>query len=46
MNTEKKIPTYATSSGLDLDIIIDEYTPYIKKVIDNMVGNNLNIEDK
>ena len=33
-------------NNIDLDEIVDEFTPYVKKVIDNMVGNNLSYEDK
>ena len=33
-------------NGINLDEIIDEYSPYVKKVIDNMSGNNLSFEDK
>lgn len=33
-------------NGINLDEIIDEYSPYVKKVIDNMAGNNLSFEDK
>ncbi len=31
---------------MNLDEVIDEFTPYVRKVIDNMVGNNLSYEDK
>ena len=33
-------------NSINLDEVIDEFTPYVKKVIDNMVGNNLSYEDK
>lgn len=33
-------------NSINLDEIIDEFTPYVKKVINNMVGNNLSYEDK
>ena len=33
-------------NSINLDEIIDEYSPYVKKVIDNMAGNNLSFEDK
>ena len=33
-------------NGINLDETIDEYSPYVKKVIDNMAGNNLSFEDK
>ena len=31
---------------IDIDKIVDEYTPYLRKVIQNMVNNNLSEEDK
>ena len=34
------------TNQIDLDRIIDEYTPYVKTVINNMVGDNLSYEDK
>lgn len=33
-------------NSINLDEIIDEFTPYVKKVIDNMAGGNLSYEDK
>ena len=33
-------------NSINLDEIIDEFTPYVKKVIDNMAGKNLSYEDK
>ena len=33
-------------NSINLDEIIDEFTPYVKKVIDYMVGINLSYEDK
>lgn len=33
-------------NSINLDEIIDEFTPYVKKVIDNMAGDNLSYEDK
>ena len=33
-------------NNINLDEIVDEFTPYVKKVIDNMAGNNLSYEDK
>ena len=44
---KKKIMNdYIVNNKLDLDLVIDDYTPYITKVINNMVGNNLTREDK
>ena len=37
---------YIIDEELDLDRIVDDYTPYIRKVIQNMVNNNLSEEDK
>ena len=42
----KIITEYVVNNKLDLDSIIDDYTHYINKVINNMVGNNLNVLDK
>ena len=33
-------------NNIYLDDIVDEFTPYVKKVIDNMAGKNLSYEDK
>ena len=33
-------------NNIDLDEIVDEFTPYVRKVIDNMAGSNLSYEDK
>ena len=30
----------------DIDELIDKYNPYIKRIIYNMVGDNLSYEDK
>ena len=42
----ESINKYIINNELDLDSIIDNYTHYINKVINNMVGNNLTIQDK
>ena len=34
------------NNSINLDEIVDEFTPYVKKVIDNMAGENLSYEDK
>ena len=31
---------------IDMDKIVDDYTPYLRKVVQNMVNNNLSEEDK
>ena len=46
MNKISKLNNYMNNKTLDLDRIIDEFTPYIKTVINNMVGDNLSFEDK
>ena len=43
---EKKLENYITNKSINLDRIVDEYTPYLRKIIQNMVGNNLTEEDK
>ena len=43
---EKEIKNYIKENKIDLDKIVDDYTPYIKKVINNMVNDNLSEEDK
>jgi len=43
---KKEIENYIINGNIDLDRIIDEYTPYVRKVIQNMVNNNLSEEDK
>ena len=43
---QKKLEDYILDGNIDLDRIIDEYTPYIKKIIQNMVNDNLTEEDK
>lgn len=46
MKEKKDIENYIINGNIDLDRIIDEYTPYVRKVIQNMVNNNLSEEDK
>ena len=33
-------------NNINLDEIVDEFTPYVRKVIDNLAGSNLSYEDK
>jgi len=42
----REIKHYIKDNELDLETIIKEFTPYISKVIDNMVQDYLNDEDK
>ena len=46
MKEKKELENYIINGNIDLDRIIDEYTPYVRKVIQNMVNNNLSEEDK
>lgn len=46
MNTSKQIKDYIHNKELDLDRIVDDFSPYIKTIIANMVKNNLSYEDK
>ena len=43
---EKEIKNYIKETKIDLGKIVDDYTPYIKSVINNMVNDNLSEEDK
>lgn len=46
MKEKKELENYIINKKIDLDKIVDDYTPYIRKIIQNMVGNNLTEEDK
>ena len=46
MKEKKELENYIIDEELDLDRIVDDYTPYLRKVIQNMVNNNLSEEDK
>lgn len=47
MNKTKQIDDYYISKNeINWDKIIDDFTPYIKTIINNMSSNNLNEEDK
>lgn len=43
---DKKIEDYIINKNLNLDKIVDDYTPYIRTIVQNMVSNNLSEEDK
>ena len=43
---DKKLEDYIINKNLDLDKIVDDYTPYIRTIVQNMVSNNLSEEDK
>lgn len=46
MINSRNIQDYIYDDILDLDKIVDDFSPYLKTIINNMVGNNLSIEDK
>ena len=46
MKEKKELKNYIINKRIDLDRIVDDYTPYIRKIIQNMGGNNLTEEDK
>lgn len=46
MNTIKQLYDYKNNNIIDLDKVIDDFTPYIKTVINNMACNYLSFEDK
>lgn len=46
MKEKKELENYIINKNIDLDKIVDDYTPYIKTIIQNMVNNNLSEEDK
>ena len=43
---DKKLENYVINKKLDLDRIVDDYTPYLRTIIQNMVSNNISAEDK
>ncbi len=46
MKEKKELENYIINENIDLDRIVDDYIPYLRKIIQNMVGNNLPEEDK
>ncbi len=46
MKEKKELENYIINKNIDLDKIVDDYTPYIKTIIQNMVNDNLSEEDK
>lgn len=46
MKEKKEIENYIINNNIDLDKIVDDYTPYLRTIIQNMVSNNLTEEDK
>lgn len=45
MNEKKKIEQYLKNNELDLEIVIDEYSGYVYKIIENMAIQYLSKED-
>lgn len=43
---DKKLEDYIINKNLNLDKIVDDYTPYVRTIVQNMVSNNLSEEDK
>ena len=46
MNNLKELKSYINEGEVDLDKIINDFSPYIRKIINNMVGENLSYENK
>lgn len=46
MKEKKELENYIINENIDLDKIVDDYTPYLRTIIQNMVGSNLTEEDK
>ncbi len=41
-----ELKDYIQNNELDLDRIVDNFSPYVRTIVNNMVGNNLSYEDK
>ncbi len=46
MEVTKQITDYIKNNELDLDRIIDDFTPYVKTIINNSASNILSFEDR
>ena len=46
MKCSKEMMDYVYKNELDLDRIVDDFSPYVKAIINNMVNDNLTFEDK
>ena len=44
--SKEVIKKYIINGKLDLDKIVDDYSSYVRTIINNVVGTNLNLEDK
>ena len=43
---DKNLENYVINKKLDLDSIVDDYTPYLRTIIQNMVSKKISAEDK
>ena len=41
-----ELKDYIQNNELDLDRIVDNFSPYVRTIINNMVSDNLSYEDK
>lgn len=41
-----ELKDYIQNNELNLDRIVDDFSAYVRTIINNMVGNNLSYEDK
>lgn len=46
MNREKQITDYMKNQEFDIDTIIDDFSSYVQKIINNMANQSLTYEDK
>lgn len=46
METQNKLANYYNNNQLDIEKVIEDFTPYVKKVINNGTNNLLSFEDK
>ena len=46
MNKQKNLNDYKTDKEFNCNQLIDDFSPYISTIINNMVGDNLSNEDK
>lgn len=45
MKEKKEMENYIVNEKIDLEIIVDYYTPYLRTIIQNSVSNNLDEEE-
>ena len=46
MKENRNLNDYILDEKIDMDRIIDDYTPYLRAIIQNMIGDKLSNEDK